>query len=668
MRPGAARTLRVLAVAALHAAIAGADFRTTHELIKQHGYPVEMHQVVTEDGYVLNMHRIPHSGRQPAHVDDEEELLQYLDGGGLRDERGEQREAKRSADEDEDDDDKEAPMRRLSIHEYVDPCRGESQHRSPMEQQLWAPTDKETSRTADRNSRTADGSSRTADGSSRKADGRSRTADGSSRTADVSSRTADVSSRTADGSSQKDYGNSVSAEGKTRTTYVNYEFPKRNSRTANGNSAFADENSRTARVKVKTTTAGTAGKDGRRIRSKEGKWMINEGSIRTVERSVSVNGSSVGADEASVGIEEGNIGLAEARSQLKDEETPMGQEDQKIDEAQRAWFSAQKTSTRRPVVLLQHGVLASSLDWVLTGPGKALGYKLSDAGWDVWLGNFRGTFYSRQHLNLTTDDADYWDYSWDELGRFDLAAMVDHVLRATGREQLHFVGHSMGATVAVVLLSERPEYNAKIKATVLLAPVVRLRHNTSVFRHYAAIWSALQKMSIYSGMRGFPPDPPMLHRRLAPVCRERYIGQGICANILHTVAGYAANINNTLLPMLFGHYPSQTSVRTLSHFLQGMYTGNFSKFDFGGNNMERYRRDHPPDYDVGRITSATSIFYGDSDPFTSIEDMAWLEGSLPNVVSSRLVPSRSFSHLSFLWAADVDQMLYEPLLKLLKLR
>lgn len=29
----------------------------------------------------------------------------------------------------------------------------------------------------------------------------------------------------------------------------------------------------------------------------------------------------------------------------------------------------------------------------------------------------------------------------------------------------------------------------------------------------------------------------------------------------------------TLLPILFGHYPTQTSTRTLSHFLQGMNTG-----------------------------------------------------------------------------------------------
>jgi pimeloyl-ACP methyl ester carboxylesterase len=75
---------------------------------------------------------------------------------------------------------------------------------------------------------------------------------------------------------------------------------------------------------------------------------------------------------------------------------------------------------------------------------------------------------------------------------YDLPAMLDYVLRVTGDPDLHFVGHSMGATAAVVMLSERREYNSKLKVTLLLAPVVKLEHNTSIFRHSAPLWKALQ--------------------------------------------------------------------------------------------------------------------------------------------------------------------------------
>ena len=46
--------------------------------------------------------------------------------------------------------------------------------------------------------------------------------------------------------------------------------------------------------------------------------------------------------------------------------------------------------TSPPVVFLQHGLMSSSADWVISGPDHALAYQLSQAGYDVWMGNFRG--------------------------------------------------------------------------------------------------------------------------------------------------------------------------------------------------------------------------------------------------------------------------------------
>lgn len=36
-------------------------------------------------------------------------------------------------------------------------------------------------------------------------------------------------------------------------------------------------------------------------------------------------------------------------------------------------------------------------------------FVLWDAGYDVWLGNYRGTYPSEDHVNLTTRDPRFWE-------------------------------------------------------------------------------------------------------------------------------------------------------------------------------------------------------------------------------------------------------------------
>jgi lysosomal acid lipase/cholesteryl ester hydrolase len=50
-----------------------------------------------------------------------------------------------------------------------------------------------------------------------------------------------------------------------------------------------------------------------------------------------------------------------------------------------------------------------------------------EAGYDVWLGNNRGNIYSRGH-KTKKPDGDYFYFSFWELGKYDLPAMIDLVL------------------------------------------------------------------------------------------------------------------------------------------------------------------------------------------------------------------------------------------------
>ena len=94
-------------------------------------------------------------------------------------------------------------------------------------------------------------------------------------------------------------------------------------------------------------------------------------------------------------------------------------------------------------MFLQHGLLASSADWVVMGPDHGLAFILADQGYDVWLGNYRGNTYSSEHVRGRMDGK-YWHFSWDEMARYDLPTMLHHMMEASGQDTFFYVAHSMG--------------------------------------------------------------------------------------------------------------------------------------------------------------------------------------------------------------------------------
>ncbi|KAK4007766.1 gastric triacylglycerol lipase [Daphnia magna] len=332
----------------------------------------------------------------------------------------------------------------------------------------------------------------------------------------------------------------------------------------------------------------------------------------------------------------------------------------------RTAISRQK-GPKRPV-FLQHGLLNSDADWLINPTDRALAFILADRGYDVWLGNARGNAYSKRHVKLDVNEEEFWDFSWDEIGRYDIPACINYVLRKTGSRKLTYIGHSMGTAVFWVAMITNPELNNKIEVMMALAPAASVANVKSFVRLSAAFVDPIESFLRLIRTRAFLPNTG-IHRRIREVFCERTLKEAtLCRNLIFLIAGADPhNFNITALPVISGHNPSGTSVRTVSQFAKSFNLGQtFTRYDYGPQgNFEHYGQGVPPEYDLNLVTAPVYLFWGENDLLTTPEDVAWLASKLPNLKASIRVDYPLFNHWDFLWSVNVNELLYNRLLTLL---
>ena len=97
---------------------------------------------------------------------------------------------------------------------------------------------------------------------------------------------------------------------------------------------------------------------------------------------------------------------------------------------------------------------------------------MADLGHHVYLGNNRGTDYSRGHetLSAVDDQAEYWDFSWYEMAE-DVLANIEAMYDNAGTGKGWYFGYSQGTIQMLVALTKyETELNQWLNRTVLLAP------------------------------------------------------------------------------------------------------------------------------------------------------------------------------------------------------
>eukprot|EP00053_Salpingoeca_punica_P005677 m.55858 g.55858 ORF g.55858 m.55858 type:complete len:523 (+) comp13352_c0_seq1:49-1617(+) len=313
------------------------------------------------------------------------------------------------------------------------------------------------------------------------------------------------------------------------------------------------------------------------------------------------------------------------------------------------------SNVRKPPVFIMHGLMQSSESWVCVP--ECLPFMLASKGFDVWLGNTRGNKYSCKHARLKPHQHEFWDFSLDEMGRYDVPANINYILKHTGFEQLGYVGFSQGTGQAFACFSLQKEIAQKVNLFVCLSPAAKAHGlNQGMLKTFMQI--APQSLFLFFGTRAMLSTAEFWRSALSRTTYARLIDRS-CRYLFAWSMDNMGSVERKQI--LYSHLFSFASVKTIVHWFQIAVCDRFQVYDENQNYSKGYQAICPMKYPIRQVSCPMAVFYGTTDELT---DIPWLLKKLPPSAPVRAI--EGYEHLDLMWATDAHIKVFPEVAKMLQ--
>jgi pimeloyl-ACP methyl ester carboxylesterase len=274
-------------------------------------------------------------------------------------------------------------------------------------------------------------------------------------------------------------------------------------------------------------------------------------------------------------------------------------------------------------------------------PHHAVAYILANAGYDVFLGNTRGNFYSSKHVSLDPkrDAQEFFNYSFQEQGDHDVPTQINLALAVSGAQKLSYIGHSQGTTqMFYALATNQNKIAPKLNLFIALAPVVTFKENPYA-KTYTPLTSILDK----------PFRKWMEDKHIYSITKEdlfhkldfAFVGFnfGSFLESLFDIVEGSVDFNDNKWMHVCSHWMNtRASVKQILHFKQIAEKKQFQMFDTkdGWKNQVLYNSEKPPVIDLTKINQVpVAHFVGLEDPLVYYKDSRWVKDQIPSSIYYR---------------------------------
>jgi len=323
--------------------------------------------------------------------------------------------------------------------------------------------------------------------------------------------------------------------------------------------------------------------------------------------------------------------------------------------------------TNRPIMFMQHGLEGQSSNWVTNLPWQSAAFIFADQGFDVWLGNFRGNLFGRNHTTISPKNITFWKFSWDEMAFHDLPSMFNYVLKTTGQKTLNYMGHSQGTMTAFALFSVNKTAAAQVSKFFALGPVATIGDiKQGLLKALAPYVNVLSWWLQYVGMGEFLPDNFITKWLADLVCGFSWTNP-MCANVMFLIGGPNSKQMNLTRESVFVHHnPAGTSTQNIQHFGQQVNSKQFQAFDYGNalDNQHHYNQPTPPLYYAKNVTVPVYLYWGALDTLADPDDVQYLVKNLGNLAGN--CELAQFTHLDFIWGLRAAEDVYQSVINVIR--
>ena len=313
-------------------------------------------------------------------------------------------------------------------------------------------------------------------------------------------------------------------------------------------------------------------------------------------------------------------------------------------------------------VFFQHGFTCTA--WIFFHLGEnSLPFYLLKEGYDIWLANNRGSYFSPGHISKDPKDpkSGYNNYSMDDFVASDMPAMVKYIKERTGAKKMTFIGHSQGTTLFLMAMMHDPIFTEEsFDNFISLGTVPNLAHSKFLpIDILDMIYELLRRATFLQALN----LPELLRELLATLAKEH---PKVFGKIFDTLASIypSGRMDYINIYNLLYYFPGGISKINLFHWSQihqmkklVYYNPNFHE----EKTAKEYNLENLKKWKIKSLVTRS-----DDDTFGSYQDVTDFYDAVEDKSVIKLLELTSYGHLDVLFAESAINDIFKPIIEFIK--